>query len=1331
MTLLTPGSVLSSSGYHLCTRNETRQVTYLVEYTVPYTVTKPCGWIFWRTCRVTLYKPMQKTENKTMTEQVRRCCDDYVPVGHYCALSVNRSREVTAKPGNCPTEHGFSPGSELCEWDVDCLGWKKCCSSVCTHPTSMNFSIDGRHRFNATVTVKTDYQQMMQKDEGLLNHTRLLHSMVTGALQAAVSVYYLDSWSVQPFTTTTSLLVDCSSTLSLLNVTSELHLLLKHIQEVSSVTVEDINECAHPPLHHCPPYADCTNTVGSFRCTCPPGFTDSDPSDAGVNCTADGVSLNITGAPPRPPINTTNAPVSNSTPDPEDESGSGFGSGSGSGVYTTVTLASESTLTSTTCSPPTISSFRSSNVTGTSFCITWSSWSHGNQTYRVEVLKGSEVIYQNDTGQTLVAVGGLKPGVLYDVTITTMACGGQGDTHHLSIKTDAQTLDATARLTNVQFSADLQNSSSQTYKNLSQSITQEIYQSLSLVLKALVDSGRVRVVVTGFSPGSVVVNFSIVFTPSQSQDIGNVSEAVMDSLKNSSKYSVDENNTSINDFDECASGQNDCSQWATCTNTWASYSCVCNQGYVDNNPDRPGRACQEVATTTMETTTQPMTSTVSTVSFAPSSGSHVNPMLSESTTVASPPSTTTTLSTSMASTIPTTTASTTTTTTIATTSTTTTTATMTSAMTLTTTDETTTATSTTAALTTTDETTTTTSTTAALTTTDETTTATSTTAALTTTDETTTATSTTAALTTTDETTTTTSTTAALTTTDETTTTTLTTAALTTTDETTTATSTTAALTTTDETTTTTLTTAALTTTDETTTLTTAALTTTDETTTTTLTTAALTTTDETTTTTLTAAALTTTTASPTTTTTAPTTKTPALTTTTTAITPPTTTSIASTPTTTAPTTTPGSPTTTTTTTTPVTPDSPTAPTTTISVTSTNPDASTITTTTSATLTTTTTTTTTATMTPTTASTTVTPTTVTASGPSSPTVGTIPNVSALQAISVKCSVAAITVTVEKSFLQISQIMESALYLGLEECGVNWENSSHVQLTVAWNECDVILVHNDSHYTASVTLFSTGTSDTSDPGPVERIRLQVPIMCTYMKSVLISSDFGSMGYDMIEDVIAGSGLFQVSVQLMNGTAPLPQNHSLSRDEAVVLVVSLNTTADHVKVIISKCWATPTPSPSLLYSHTFLENRCSLNTFTKVLTNGNSSVSSVSVQIFSFVDLNMIYLHCQVEICVETGSSSCVPDCFQRTTRSGKTIARAFASSGPLLRLDDEALEEGFNTLHIVGLSCLGVGLTLLFIVGFVCLFYCQRNRIGHYNFNIKPKEENFTYLHFNT
>lgn len=62
----------------------------------------------------------------------------------------------------------------------------------------------------------------------------------------------------------------------------------------------------------------------------------------------------------------------------------------------------------------------------------------------------------------------------------------------------------------------------------------------------MVDSDQVRIEIRGFFPGSVVVNFTVIFTPSQNQGISNVSTALLQSLMNSTKYTVDQNNTSIN-----------------------------------------------------------------------------------------------------------------------------------------------------------------------------------------------------------------------------------------------------------------------------------------------------------------------------------------------------------------------------------------------------------------------------------------------------------------------------------------------------------------------------------------------------------------------------------------------------------------------------------------------------------------------------------------------------------------------------------------------------------------------------------------------------------------
>lgn len=49
--------------------------------------------------------------------------------------------------------------------------------------------------------------------------------------------------------------------------------------------------------------------------------------------------------------------------------------------------------------------------------------------------------------------------------------------------------------------------------------------------------------------------------------------------------------------------------------------------------------------------------------------------------------------------------------------------------------------------------------------------------------------------------------------------------------------------------------------------------------------------------------------------------------------------------------------------------------------------------------------------------------------------------------------------------------------------------------------------------ASVTLFNTMDQKVLASGAVEtpKVHLQVPIVCAYVKSMLISADFSSMGY----------------------------------------------------------------------------------------------------------------------------------------------------------------------------------------------------------------------------
>ncbi|KAK0132115.1 Uromodulin-like 1 [Merluccius polli] len=598
------GHDLSKSGYHLCTANETRIVSYVVFRVAPYIVQRHCGgWLPWRMCNVTLYKITYGTEYKKVTQEVTRCCHGFIRVGSYCALPLDRSREFTTKPGLCPAAGEEPPDTcETCVWDIDCSGWQKCCETVngsrCVDPaTFSHYVANGGSSLNVTVTVKTDYHRMMASDKGLLNHTQLLLAMVNGALNSSeVSVKYLSSCPVGPYRTATSLIIGCNTTLSLDDTTANMHLLLRDVTEVSAVTVEDVDECAHPALRNCSPQAECNNTVASYHCTCRQGYTDVLPQNAGASCETDQTTTDAPAciygpagppSPPAPPGPTPDGPAEN--PDPSQPTAAPTLSTASENLspsyttYTSVTPPEESS----TCAPPQLTQLSSSHITDTSFYLYWSSPSPSNQTSYLVVLRyGSEAISHWETNENTLNVTGLYPGVLYNVTVTPCACDAQGESLRVNVKTAAQTLAATARVTNINFTEDFLNSSSQAYLNFSTSFKEEIYKSLSPELMELVKSGKVRIEITSVSWGSVVVNFTIV--SAQNYDTLNVSDAVLSSLLNSSNYYLDENSTH---FDECASGINDCSQYATCNNTWGSYTCVCNDGFEDMDSGRPGRVC--------------------------------------------------------------------------------------------------------------------------------------------------------------------------------------------------------------------------------------------------------------------------------------------------------------------------------------------------------------------------------------------------------------------------------------------------------------------------------------------------------------------------------------------------------------------------------------------------------------------------------------------------------------------------------------------------------------------------------------------------------------------
>lgn len=94
-----------------------------------------------------------------------------------------------------------------------------------------------------------------------------------------------------------------------------------------------------------------------------------------------------------------------------------------------------STSFSPSAGPPSISSLWSANVTGSSFCVYWSSQVPTSQMYRVVVAKRPDVLHVWDTPESMIAILGLDPGLLYTVAVTPCAWGRQGHPVHVLVRT--------------------------------------------------------------------------------------------------------------------------------------------------------------------------------------------------------------------------------------------------------------------------------------------------------------------------------------------------------------------------------------------------------------------------------------------------------------------------------------------------------------------------------------------------------------------------------------------------------------------------------------------------------------------------------------------------------------------------------------------------------------------------------------------------------------------------------------------------------------------------------------------------------------------------------
>ncbi|XP_065596922.1 uromodulin-like 1 [Cyrtonyx montezumae] len=531
-------------------------------------------------CPQMYYKTQYHTVEVPETINLIDCCEGYEQVGLYCSLALNRSSVFASRPGICPMEN-METSDYSCTFDAECPGLKKCCNSskgtgcVNPKPEGMKFW------YNVTVLVKMDFNELIRVDSHLLNHSRLLHSVITGALQPLnASVHHIQSNHAEIYagTVASQVLIGLHQPAPLAEVSSSLKNMVKRVYEVIDTDVKDIDECSYAEFNACPEQNSCVNLEGYYSCS--PENQEAYVSPHQLSTRKDGTAAS-TQSSVLDPINTR----------------SSFPSISNSSLLSTTNQSIDAE-----CYPSAIINHRIFSVTSNSFEMSWHVTSTLNHTFQVQVFKDKEIVRNLKTEEVNIDVSGLEAGVMYSVEISYETCG-KSILSQQNVRTEAKIFGVTMRILNYNFTDDLYDASSSAYEEFSRLLLMEIGNSFPPNISTLYESGKLKVQIESLQAGSVIVKLRIAVQDPEFPVDASTFAPVLSYLYNGSMLLVDQQNSTVEDWDECASRtDNDCSVFAHCINLVGSYLCRCKTT-MDTNPSRPGRNCEgEIASPLTEKT---------------------------------------------------------------------------------------------------------------------------------------------------------------------------------------------------------------------------------------------------------------------------------------------------------------------------------------------------------------------------------------------------------------------------------------------------------------------------------------------------------------------------------------------------------------------------------------------------------------------------------------------------------------------------------------------------------------------------------------------------------
>ncbi|KAH0624813.1 hypothetical protein JD844_032640 [Phrynosoma platyrhinos] len=213
--------------------------------------------------------------------------------------------------------------------------------------------------------------------------------------------------------------------------------------------------------------------------------------------------------------------------------------------------------------------------------------------YTVSLVAHNTALMETITNSTKMEFKNLSPGDWYTVSVEVWSCGKKISSS-VTVRTEATEYIGTARIINEKYIPQYSNKSSTEFQDFQKNFTAEMNKYLPPVFRELLQSGKMRIIITGIQEGSLIVNFIIEMVPDSNVTHEEVEHAVIEALNRSRTLDVDLTRTSIKVVPVCQPGHNDCSKYATCIAKGDSYTCQCGAGFHDQSPLVPGRQCLDI-----------------------------------------------------------------------------------------------------------------------------------------------------------------------------------------------------------------------------------------------------------------------------------------------------------------------------------------------------------------------------------------------------------------------------------------------------------------------------------------------------------------------------------------------------------------------------------------------------------------------------------------------------------------------------------------------------------------------------------------------------------------